>query len=89
VLPAIAFLILSKLGAVPRLPRVVRLFFRWFGWVGNVTLAVYCVAVATWAVSGFRQPDLQLAEAALLALVAATMLILALSFWRTAQRLSR
>lgn len=86
VLPALIFLLLSRLGATPRLPRPVRAFFRWFGRIGNITLAVYCLAVALWGVSGFRQPNLDLHEGVLLGVLVTGMLLLAASFWRAASR---
>ncbi|MCS6802651.1 MAG: hypothetical protein RMM58_01040 [Chloroflexota bacterium] len=89
VLPALVFLVLSRLGAMPRLPRPLRAFFRWFGRVGNLTLAIYCGAVALWGISGFRQPNLEPHEAALLAVLVTGMVLLALSFWRAASRTMR
>jgi hypothetical protein len=88
-LPALLFLVLSRLGALPRLPRPVRAFFRWFGWVGNLTLAVYCLAVAVWGVSGLRQPNLEAHEGVLLGVLITGMLALAFTFWRSARRAAR
>ena len=87
--PALLFLVLSRLGAMPRLPRPLRAFFRWFGRIGNITLAVYCFAVALWGVSGFRQPNLEAHEGVLLGVLVAGMLALAVSFWRAAGRAAR
>lgn len=87
--PAIVFLLLSKLGATPRLPRPIQAFFRWVGQVGNITLAIYCTAVALWALTAFRQPDLELHEGALLGVLIVAMLALAVSFWRSARRSGR
>ncbi|GIW05291.1 MAG: hypothetical protein KatS3mg060_0096 [Dehalococcoidia bacterium] len=86
IIPALVFLILSRLGTAPRLPRPLRAFFRWFGRVGNITLAVYCLAVALWGVSGFRQPNLEPHEGVVLGVLVAGMMALAVTFWRAANR---
>jgi hypothetical protein len=88
VLPALVFLALNKIGAQPRIPAPIRALFQWFGRVGNITLAVYCAAIALWAVTGFRRPDLEPFEAIVLVAVIVAMAAMAVSFWRTANRVA-
>lgn len=85
-IPAVVMVVLSRLGASPRLPRFLLPFFKWFSWVGHVTLTVYCVLVALYALFGLRFADRSDFEIWAQIAVAIVMLILAGSFWRTARR---
>ena len=87
-IPAVVMVIVSRLGATPRLPRFLVPFFRWFSWVGHITLAVYCVIVAVYALLGLRYTDRTELEIWGQIVVAIVMLVLAGSFWRTAKRTS-
>jgi hypothetical protein len=85
-LPAVVMIVFSRLGTTPKIPKFLAPFFRWFYWVGHITLSVYCVLVAFYAIFGLRLgPRTQLEIVAQIA-IAIVMVILAGSFWRSAKR---
>lgn len=85
-IPAVVFVVFSRLGATPKLPKFLIPFFRWFSWVGHITLTAYCILVAVYALFGLRYGDRTEFEIGAQIVVAIVMMLLAGSFWRSARK---